>query len=128
MESKAHKHHGRPPRFSDALKREVVLEYYSGKIFREELAGKYGISPATTISSWVNEVKAKGEDLSHLPGPKGLSDRKGKQSDAERIKALERQLSDERLKTLGLETMIDIAEKELKIDIRKKSVTKQSKP
>jgi hypothetical protein len=35
-------------------------------------------------------------------------------------------LEEERLKRIGYQTMIDIAEKELKIDIRKKSDTKQS--
>lgn len=39
---------------------------------------------------------------------------------------LAKKLSYSNLQILGLQTMIDIAEKELKIDIRKKSGTKQS--
>jgi hypothetical protein len=44
-----------------------------------------------------------------------------------RIKELERQLEDEQIRSLGLSKMIDIAEEQLKISIRKKSTTKQSK-
>jgi hypothetical protein len=44
----------------------------------------------------------------------------------EQILELERQLEQAKLKIAGLETMIDIAEQELKISIRKKSGTKQS--
>jgi len=40
---------------------------------------------------------------------------------------LQKQLSNSELKTEALETMIDIAEEELNISIRKKSGSKQSK-
>lgn len=39
-------------------------------------------------------------------------------------KELEKQLKDAKMKEIALETMIDIAEKQLKITIRKKSGTK----
>lgn len=38
-----------------------------------------------------------------------------------RMKALEKQLEDAQMKNIALETMIDIAEEELRISIRKKS-------
>ncbi len=44
-----------------------------------------------------------------------------------RIKELERQLEDEKIRAEGYSKMIDIAEDQLKISIRKKSTTKQSK-
>ena len=47
--------------------------------------------------------------------------------ESERIRQLERALEDANLKILGLETIINVAEKDLKIDIRKKPGTKQSK-
>ena len=54
-----------------------------------------------------------------------------KKSDKEtlikRIKELERKLEDEQIRSEGLSKMIDIAEDQLKISIRKKSVTKQSR-
>lgn len=45
--------------------------------------------------------------------------------DQDRIRQLERALEDANLKINGLETMINITEQDLKIDIRKKSGTKQ---
>ena len=42
-----------------------------------------------------------------------------------RMRELEKQLEDAQMKTIALETMIDIAEEQLKIVIRKKSGTKQ---
>ena len=44
----------------------------------------------------------------------------------EKIKALEKALLNSELRATAYETMIEIAEKELKINIRKKSNTKQS--
>ncbi len=44
----------------------------------------------------------------------------------EKIKELEKALVNSELRATALDTMIDIAEKELKINIRKKSSTKQS--
>lgn len=45
----------------------------------------------------------------------------------ERIRELEQQLAKEKMRSTCLDTMIDIAECELKVDIRKKSGAKQSK-
>ncbi len=43
----------------------------------------------------------------------------------QKLKILEKELEHEKLRTRALNTMIDIAEKELKISIRKKSGAKQ---
>ena len=43
------------------------------------------------------------------------------------LEELEKELAAAKLKLAGLETLIDVAEQELHIDIRKKSDTKQSK-
>lgn len=44
-----------------------------------------------------------------------------------RIRELEQQLAKEKMRSTCLDTMIDIAERELKVDIRNKSGAKQSK-
>ena len=41
------------------------------------------------------------------------------------VKALEKQLEDAQMKNVALETLIDVAEEELKIQIRKKAGPKQ---
>ena len=46
----------------------------------------------------------------------------------EEVHRLRRRLQLAELKSEALDTMIDLAEKELKVEIRKKSATKQSKP
>ena len=56
----------------------------------------------------------------------GHYDRSGNAKDL-RIKELERLLEDERLRSLAYSTMIDVAEEELGVPIRKKSGPKQSK-
>ena len=45
--------------------------------------------------------------------------------EVERIKELEAALEVAKLKIVGLETLIDVAEEQLNIEIRKKSGTKQ---
>jgi transposase len=43
----------------------------------------------------------------------------------ERVRQLEKALADEKLKTMALETLIEVAERDLKVPIRKKSGAKQ---
>jgi hypothetical protein len=43
----------------------------------------------------------------------------------ERVRQLETALADEKLKTMALETLIEVAERELKVPIRKNSGAKQ---
>lgn len=58
-----------------------------------------------------------------------MTEEEKRASDAKdkRIKELERLLEDERLRSLGFSTMIDVAEEELGVSIRKKPGSKQSK-
>ena len=58
-----------------------------------------------------------------------MTEEEKRESDAKdrRIKELERQLEDERLRSLAFSTMIDVAEEELGVPIRKKSGSKQSR-
>jgi transposase-like protein len=99
-------------------KREVAEEYLKGGVSLRELSEKHGIS-RTTIHRWV----------------KGYESGSGKGSRRKRtelmstmptdVKRLQRELYEARLHTKLLETMIDIAEKEMGIPIRKKSGAKQ---
>ena len=128
MDRKAKKRGGTEAKYSDSLKRQIVQEYYSGKETSKELAERYGLLNSDTVHQFVRWCKSQGDDFSHLPGPLTEEERKNLPALQKRVMELEGLLENERLKTLGLETMMDIAEKELGIDVRKKSVTKQSKP
>lgn len=128
MEEKAKKKKGPEPNQSYAFKRQIAQEYYSGKETAKELAVRYGLTNDNSVRQIAHWCKAQGDDFSHLPGPLTEEERKNLPILQKRVQELERLLEVERLKTLGLETMMDIAKKELGIDVRKKSATKQSKP
>lgn len=105
----------------------LAQEYLDGGITQSELATKYSIH-ARTVRKWLlkyrlslNSQPNPSEFIS-LPVMKNKPDKPMPTDVAELQKELER----ERLKTQLLNTMIDIAEKQLKISIRKKSGTKQS--
>ena len=55
-----------------------------------------------------------------------MANKKTDQSESAEIKALRKELEFANMKIKALDTMIDIAEDQLKVDIRKKSGAKQS--
>lgn len=109
--------------YSNSLKKEVIREVQSGLLSKAEARRKYDISGSSSIIEWIRKFDSK------LPDNRKIMDYKKSDKDAliKRIKELERQLEDEQMRSFGLSKMIDIAEDQLKITIRKKSVTKQSK-
>lgn len=101
------------------------------------LAEKYGVS-RSTINKWVlvyqaiHNIPRSHKQVSYDLQQKTLG-KKSKQpikqhhNELERkIALLEKQLEWEKLKSHALDTMINVAERELNIDIRKKHGTKQS--
>ena len=104
----------------------AVNEILSGYMTIEESAAKYSRS-ISGIKGWIREYS--GEVLStqndvtqhdELPVEQPMTE-----EEKSRFKELEKALKAERLKVLGLETMIDIAEKTYQLDIRKKCGSKQ---
>ena len=113
----------RVKRYSDEFKKTVVNDVLSGNICPEHAKHKYGISGSCTIATWVKKF----EDSV----PKRLFMNEQKEKTVEELKLeieqLKHQLEYEKLKSQAFDTMIDIAEQEFKISIRKKSGAKQSK-
>ena len=109
--------------YSDSLKREVVLQVQSGQISKEEARKKYGIKGHSIILKWIRKFEESD------PQFKSLMDysKSDKKDLIKRIKELERKLEDEQIRSFGYSKMIDIAEERLKVPIRKKPDTKQSK-
>ena len=109
------------------IKRQIIDEYLSSDILLRELGAKYGHS-RQTISEWI--VKDQGSFPKRnarikslkLQGMKSLSG----EPLSDDVIELRKQLEQERLRNKLLTAIIDIAEKELKISIRKKSGTKPS--
>ena len=119
------------------IKKEAVREYLEVGIPYRKLAKKYGVN-RTTINRWVlvhqgiHDIPRSHKQVSYDLQQKTLG-KKSKQvvqvhqSELEKkIELLEKQLEWEKLRSLALDTMITVAERELQIDIRKKPGTKQS--
>jgi transposase-like protein len=104
----------------------AVNEILSGYMTAEESATKYNIT-LSGIKSWIREYS---EEVLSTQSDVTLTDESSVEhpmtkEEENSFKEMERLLKAERLKVLGLETMIDIAEKTFKLDIRKKFGSKQ---
>ena len=113
--------------FTEAFKRHVVGEVESGRISQSEASRRYGILGHSTILKWCRKY---GKLPSHRNTKVGL-----KRMDEKEIKllhlknenkALRQELDDARFKNVVLETLVDVAERELQIPIRKKYGAKRS--
>jgi len=121
-------------RRNDAFRLEVIEDYLSSGASKSSIARKYNIGDADTIRTWMKRMGIKDpykRDLS-TPIPDMTNTRSKKQIKDETIKAyeariseLEKELYKAKMGEDFYRTMVDIAEKEFKIEIRKKSGTKQ---
>jgi transposase-like protein len=120
-------------------KEQIIQEYLNTGCGYRQLQAKYGIS-RTTICKWVNIYQG----IHNLP-PTDLQqkhyitpmDQKAKKQQSgtseneaallQKIASLEKQLAHQELRAEVLDTLINVAEKQLNISIRKKPGTQQSK-
>ncbi len=102
----------------------VVKQIVLGQMDVNEARKKYNIKSSTSILNWLEKYSCQIE-LHKNESPLAIMKEQDAVNNEERIKQLEKTLQEANLKIVGLETMINIAEKELKINIRKKSGTKQ---
>jgi len=113
------------PHYTEAFKYKVVQQVLNGAS-RCNLSRKYGIGGKSTILKWMrsfglSDHKPTFIDLETMP-----LDQSNKEL-LKRIKELEAELRDEKIKATGYKKMIEIAEQQFKISIQKKPYTKQSK-
>ena len=112
--------------YSEEFKLSVIQEVLKGKITKEEARRIYGIKSKSAILEWTRQYS--GEEGFDKRGKK-LKTKQSKQKLAEqkaKILELEESLRVEKLKVALGNKMIDIAEEEYGIEIRKKSGAKQS--
>lgn len=108
------------PRYSESFKRSVVAEYERGFLNKDQIMVKYGIGGNSMVLDWCRKYGS-------LHYPKGTpTGRPMKDPQKQRIKDLEKQLEDARLKLIAYEKLIEITEKEEGISILKKDDAKQS--
>lgn len=112
--------------YSEAFKKAVIQEVLSGRLSKEQAKLKYNIAGNSAILNWIRKFDpSKSDQMKKNNSPK-IEDFKQTELEAEN-KRLREELDLERLRTLSLNVMIDIAEEQFKIPIRKKPGVKQSK-
>jgi len=110
--------------YSDEFKRSVVKEVLENRISKDEARRRYGIKGKSAVLDWIRKFDTS--EIYVMKKQKLPQHRETMQLEAEN-KRLREELELERLKTLSLNVMIDIAEEQYKIPIRKKSGAKQLK-
>jgi transposase-like protein len=122
--------------FTQSERESIIKEYLSGGYTKNEIWKKYTGQELekSQLLRWMRQLGYISKEKRHIH-VKLASKHKFKRLDSNeesfntnelqnRIKELEKELLEEKIKSEGYQLMIDIAEKELKIPIRKKSNTK----
>jgi transposase-like protein len=116
-------------KFTDDFKLMVVQDYLSSEISKEELKRKYNFTGCNNIYRWMRKFGLSKPSEDQIQLHRTMKIEKQKSSSEQelelKIKKLEDDLKREQFKTLALNTMINIAERELKVDIRKKAGAKR---
>jgi transposase len=116
-------------KYTDEFKLKVVQDYLITDATVSEIQEKYGIKSRSCISDWVRKFGLNKPTQREIEFQNAMKEQSGKtlrEQELElEISQLKKELEKERLRTLALNTMIDIAERDLKIKVRKNSGAKQ---
>jgi transposase-like protein len=109
--------------YSDALKWQVVQDVVQGRLTKEEARRAYGIKAKSAVLYWIREYSGNKDcrndhKLGSLPLTEEMKD---KASLEKRIALLEEELRQANERAALWQTMVVVAEEQLKIDIKKKS-------
>ena len=115
--------------YNDAEKFQIIEEYIKSGESMESFQGKYGMGHCT-LSRWMTKFGLSNTSQIQFNEMKKVVERSPEKSLRERtleakVAQLEKKLKEEQLKSMAYSTMIDVAEEELGIDIRKKAGAKQ---
>jgi transposase len=116
--------------YSDAFKWRVVHEVISGKLNKEEARKAYGIRSKSAIVYWMRKFSGNAQYRTNknvgifadMPKDNEINELK------EKIAQLERELRTANLRADLWQQMIEVAEKNLHIDIKKKPGAQPLKP
>ena len=119
----------KPTYYSDEFKMKVIQEVLSGKYTKEEARKVYQIGGKSAILYWIRKF---GEGYKYHNPEQNYSDNidimKELSKEELRIRELEKALEKERLRADLNEKIIEIAEEQFNIEIRKKYGAKQFSP
>ena len=111
--------------FSKVEKRWIAREVRSGRMTvgeAKEYVETRSTNPRALVRNWLKEYSC---DIDFTLPVMTEKEKVKLEAAHNRMRELEKQLEDAQMKNIALETMIDIAEEQLKISIRKKSGPKQ---
>lgn len=111
-------------KFPDELKQKLVMLVVYQNRLPKELSRQYGLPNAHMLVNWVNIYKRSLEKGAITLPPMQIKKKKDTPALKQRIKQLEKSLEKANVMIYGLNAMIDYAEKELKVPVRKKHGTK----
>jgi len=115
--------------YSDELKHSAVQEYLFTNKSRREIMEKYGIKGHCCLDNWIRKFGVSKPTNEELKSFEIMAKEKAQSPQEKaletRVKELEKQLEYEKLRVIALNRLIDIAENDMKIPIRKKSGAKQ---
>ena len=111
--------------YSEDVKDEAILRVLFNGESAIDVAEAMEIHSVTTINLWVNAYHRKIEEGLITLVPMTEKQKEDLHALRERNKELERAVKEANLMILALNSLIDVAEKDLKIPIRKKRGTKQ---
>jgi transposase-like protein len=122
MESKEIKRERRSQRdYPLGFKLAVVSQVEKGELTYKQVQDRYGIQGRSTVLVWLRK-----HGTLDWSKPMLYMKQKSKEIPSQRIKRLEKELSDERLKNEILNRMIDLSDQQYGTAIRKKFSPKQS--
>jgi transposase len=118
--------------FDESFKRMVIEEYLATKCSKMELLRKYNIHFKSAIQTWMKKLGYEDTERHQrvkfdvsLPLTLAMPTKSENVRELQKkIQELEQQLQDEKLRSEAYSRIIDKAEKELKVSIKKKHNTK----
>ena len=110
--------------YTNLQKRTIVTAVEQGRMTIKDAQVAYGIRSGKTIRDWLLQYKSEKVEICIEDIP--LMAKEKESPDDPENAALQNALQQAELKIKALNTLIDVAEEQLKIDIRKKSGAKQS--
>lgn len=116
-------------RFPDELAYQIVQEYVTTGISQSELKKKYNFGGNGNIYRWMRKFGVSKPDIEEINLNRAMSQEKEsnpRERELElKISKLEDELQREKFRVLALNTLIDVAESDLNIEIRKKPGAKR---
>ena len=111
-------------KIDETLKRKIVEEVLSGVLNKEEARRKYNIKGKSAILNWIRKFDQSKQASMKSKSPSNNKSQREQELEFE-VKRLREELEMEQLRVRALNIMIDVAETQLNVPIRKKPGTKQ---